>query len=70
MDLAVARALPGCRTTEWNWRRRWLDTYRPKPDRVDPVDQLMLVRHHGDKLYLPQRPEIAAAIPLSDRTGR
>jgi hypothetical protein len=49
---------------------RWLDIYWPTPDQVDPVDQLMLVRHHGDKLYLPQRPEIAAAMPPSDQTGR
>lgn len=49
---------------------RWLDTNRPTPDQADPVDQLMLVRHHGDKLYMPQRPEIAAAMPPSDQTGR
>jgi len=49
---------------------RWLDANRPTPDQVDPVDQLMLVRHHGDKLYMPQRPEIAAAMPPSEQTGR
>jgi hypothetical protein len=49
---------------------RWLDAHQPPPDRVDPVDQLMLVRHHGNQLYLPQRPEIAVAMPPSDRTGR
>jgi hypothetical protein len=50
--------------------RRWLDFHRPTPDLVDPIDQLLLLRRDGGRLYLPQRPEIAAAMPASDRTGR
>jgi hypothetical protein len=49
---------------------RWLDANRPAPDRVDPVDQLMVVRHHQGRLYLPQRPEIAMAMPPGDQAGR
>lgn len=49
---------------------RWLDVHRPTPDVVDPLDQLIVVRHHGNRLYLPQRPEIAAAMPPHDQTGR
>lgn len=49
---------------------RWLDTHQPAPDPADAVDQLMLIRRHGDQLYLPQRPEIAVAMPPSYQTGR
>ena len=49
---------------------RWLDIHRPAPDLVDPLDHLMVIRHDGNRLYLPQRPEIAAAMPASERTGR
>src|SRR5947209_7898158 len=47
-----------------------LDTHKLEPDLADPVDQLMVVRHHDDRLYLPQRPEIAAAMLPSDQSGR
>jgi hypothetical protein len=50
--------------------RRWLDIQKPTPDKVDPIDQLLLFRHDGDRLYLPQRPEIVEAMPPSERTGR
>jgi hypothetical protein len=49
---------------------RWLEAHQPAPDLVDPVDQLMLIRHHGNQLYLPQRPEVAVAMPPADQTGR
>jgi hypothetical protein len=49
---------------------RWLDIHRPAPDLVDPLDQLMAIRHLGNRLYLSQTPEIAAAMPPSERTGR
>lgn len=48
----------------------WMATHQPTPDVVDTVDQLMLIRHHGNDLYLPQPPEITAALPPHDQTGR
>jgi hypothetical protein len=48
----------------------WISTHQPTPDTVDTVDQLMLIRHHRNDLYLPQRPEIAAALSPRDQTGR
>lgn len=48
----------------------WMALHQPIPDAVDCVDQLVLIRHHGNRLYLPQRPEIAAALPPSEQTGR
>ena len=41
---------------------KWIATHQPTPDVVDTLDQLMLIRHHGNNLYLPQPPEIAAAL--------
>jgi hypothetical protein len=50
--------------------RAWLELRRPEPDAVDTIDQLMLIRHHGHHLYLPQRPDVVAASAPHDLTGR
>lgn len=49
--------------------RRWMAGQPPDLGTVDPIDQLVLIRHHRSDLYLPQRPEVAAALPSQERTG-
>jgi len=48
----------------------WLSASALAPDEIDTIDQLFLLRHHGDWLHLPQIPEIAAALPAAERTGK
>ncbi|WP_051810084.1 hypothetical protein [Actinoplanes subtropicus] len=47
----------------------WFSQNLPEPDECDYLDRIFLVRRDGANLYLPTRPEVAAALPDQDRTG-
>jgi len=47
----------------------WAVRELPQGDTVDVLDRLFLVQYHGDRLYLPRRPEIALGLTGSDRAG-
>jgi hypothetical protein len=47
----------------------WAARERPMGDTVEVLDRLFLVQYHGDRLYLPRRPEIALGLPDSERAG-
>jgi hypothetical protein len=47
----------------------WAEQELPQGDTVDVLDRLFLVQHHGDRLYLSRRPEIALGLTDSQRVG-
>ncbi len=47
----------------------WLDSADPQPDAVDFVDRDFVIRHHAARLYMPMRPETAAALNGTDQEG-
>jgi hypothetical protein len=47
----------------------WAELERPPVDTVDVLDRLFLVQYHGDRLYLPRRPEVALGLADSERAG-
>ncbi|MFE5301686.1 hypothetical protein, partial [Streptomyces sp. NPDC056632] len=47
----------------------WLDRNPPIADTRDHLDRIFLVRHEGDTLYAPQRPEVAAGLPDTECGG-
>ena len=47
----------------------WLARHQPAVDEIDPVDRLFLLRHDGNRLYLPQTPEVFAAAGPQQRRG-
>jgi hypothetical protein len=47
----------------------WANGERPLEDTVDILDRLFLVQYHGDRLYLPRRPEIALGLASPERAG-
>jgi hypothetical protein len=47
----------------------WMTEQQPTLGTVDPIDQLVLIRHDRTDVYLPQQPEVAAALPRKDQTG-
>jgi hypothetical protein len=47
----------------------WAGREQPLGDTVDVLDRLFLVEYHGDRLYLPRRPEIALGLADSGRAG-
>jgi hypothetical protein len=47
----------------------WYSQNKPQPDEIDHLDRTFLIRHHNDHLYLPVRPQTAAALPRQERAG-
>ncbi|MCX4469108.1 hypothetical protein OOK41_02050 [Micromonospora sp. NBC_01655] len=48
----------------------WLAANRPNPDVVELVDRLFMIRHDGERLFLPQEPAVAFGLPADERGGR
>jgi len=48
----------------------WYGEHQPEPDECDYLDQIFVVRHAGDQLFLPMRLSVAAAAADGDRSGR
>lgn len=47
----------------------WLATNQPGADTRDHLDRVFLLRHDGQSLHLPQRPEVVAGLPSAACTG-
>jgi hypothetical protein len=47
----------------------WLTANAPKADQCDYLDRFFFLREDGNRLYLPMRPSVAAALPRPDRGG-
>ncbi|MEY9855073.1 hypothetical protein ABH935_000672 [Catenulispora sp. GAS73] len=48
----------------------WLDANDPQPGVCDYLDRTFILRFHDGELYLPMKPSIAAALPVSEQTGQ
>ncbi len=48
----------------------WLDANSPQPDECDYLDRVLIIRHHDGQLFLPMKPETAAALPTSEHAGQ
>lgn len=67
----------GMRTpAEWLWgpgSRRdamaWLEQHQPDDDEVELLDRLFVARFHDSRLYLPQHPDVAAALDPCGQAG-
>jgi hypothetical protein len=47
----------------------WAGRELPQEDTVEVLDRLFLVQHHGDRIYLPRRPEVALGLADAERAG-
>jgi hypothetical protein len=62
--------------SEWLWgpgtrdeARAWFEANQPSGDECEYLDRIFAIRHDGDQLHLPMRPDIAAALPESEQAG-
>jgi hypothetical protein len=54
----------------WPDAAQWLSREQPEGDEVSGLDRLFLLRYLDNRLYMPQRARIAAALDSTDTTGR
>jgi hypothetical protein len=47
----------------------WFEEQQPQADEVQILDRPFLIQYYGNRLYLPRRPEIAAALRDDERQG-
>ena len=50
--------------------RSWLTANDPRPDNVEFLDRLFVMRIHGRRVSLPRRPEVVLGLPRTRRDGR
>jgi hypothetical protein len=48
---------------------QWLADQHPKPDQVETIDRLFLIKYRRDRLALPRSPAVAAALGPGERDG-
>lgn len=53
----------------WAQARDWIVANEPTGDSVDYLDRTFAVRERGGSVDLPRRPEVAAALPVDERSG-
>lgn len=53
----------------WPETADWLERHQPTGDHAEVLDRLFLLRYHGNRLYLPRSPAIAAGLPEDRRPG-
>ncbi len=53
----------------WKDAAGWLADNQPAEDEVELLDRLFVVRYHDSRLYLPQHPDVVAALDATDVTG-
>jgi len=54
----------------WPDAAQWLSQEQPAGDEVPALDRLFLLRYHDNRLCMPQRARIAAALDRQDAEGR
>lgn len=47
----------------------WLAANQPHADQCEYLDRTFILRRDGNQLYIPIRPSVAEALPLSERGG-